>query len=206
MWSLGPAGDLPQPGGANAPPCGGQGLEGNWNVPASPFLAPLRCQSPIWLPVPVPLRGERRAGRSLGLPGRVGRPPVLSPLLCSAQTPGDPRLTRGRGSHAQGGHDSFEGLRGKCDRGWANGRGRGGPPVPPSLCTHRRQGPARGSTAGHAEVAPSRRGSLRLHFCLRYVYIYLFFFSLSRKPSERQRAAFREGGLQPLKNQTPNTR
>lgn len=60
------------PEGQTHPP-GGQGLEGNGDLPASELPAPLRCQNPVRLPVPVSVRGKSRAGRS----------PQVGPRGCS---------------------------------------------------------------------------------------------------------------------------
>lgn len=104
---------------------------------------------------------KRRVERSPGPRSWAGQPPRLLPPVFLSPGPRRPKAKPKRGSHAQEGHDSFKGLQYKHDRRWAKGRGRDGPPVPPSwICTHRDQGLARGSPAGQAEDVPWRRGSL----------------------------------------------
>lgn len=98
-----------------------------------------------------------RKGERKGAPGSgagQASPRGCSPSSSPRRPPGTQTKPK-RGPHAQGGHDCFKGLQYKYDRWWAKGRGRDGPPVPPScICTQRDQGLAAAPRRDVPKVCP----------------------------------------------------
>lgn len=142
MRSLVPAGDLPLPGGANARP-GGVGARGQRGSPSEPPPGSASLPEPGRAPGPHTFAGQKESKKEPGTPGQGGSAPGAVPTALLRADPRGPQAKPGARVPRPGRARLPRGAPGKCDQGWAKGRGWGGPPsLPPSAHTGNRARPA----------------------------------------------------------------